>query len=55
MENCREPYPSDDSDEEWSLNVPYLTLQREDAEAAPQSRSVFIRVIRVANHRGGLK
>lgn len=27
----RKSYPSDVSDEEWSLIVPYLTLQREDA------------------------
>lgn len=31
MEFHRKPYPSDVSDEEWSLIVPYLTLQREDA------------------------
>src|ERR1700709_1908342 len=29
----RKPYPSDVSDEEWSLVVPYLTLMK---EAAPQ-------------------
>jgi hypothetical protein len=27
----RKPYPSDVTDEEWSLVVPYLTLMREDA------------------------
>jgi transposase len=27
----RKPYPSDVSDEEWSLVVPYLTLMKEDA------------------------
>jgi transposase len=27
----RKPYPSDVSDEEWSLAAPYLTLMREDA------------------------
>lgn len=27
----RKPYPSDVSDEEWALVVPYLTLLREDA------------------------
>ena len=27
----RKPYPSDVSDDEWSLVVPYLTLMREDA------------------------
>jgi hypothetical protein len=28
----RKPYPSDVSDEEWSLIAPYLTLMREDAK-----------------------
>src|SRR3954452_2020674 len=32
-EPLRNPYPSDVSDEEWSLVVPYLTLM---TEAAPQ-------------------
>ncbi|GBQ11376.1 transposase [Komagataeibacter rhaeticus] len=32
MTPAREPYPSDVSDEEWSLVVPYLILMREDAE-----------------------
>ena len=27
----RKPYPSDISDEEWSLVFPYLTLMKEDA------------------------
>ena len=31
MKFHRKPYPSDVSDEEWLLIVPYLTLQREDA------------------------
>lgn len=31
MGSHRKPYPSDVSDEEWSLLAPYLTLQREDA------------------------
>src|SRR5215471_11230864 len=31
MANRRKPYPSDVSDDEWSLVVPYLTLMREDA------------------------
>jgi transposase len=31
MPNHRKPYPSDVSDDEWSLVVPYLTLMREDA------------------------
>src|SRR6201997_3252626 len=33
MTHDRKPYPSDVSDEEWSLVVPYLTLM---TEAAPQ-------------------
>lgn len=33
MTHARKPYPSDVSDEEWSLVVPYLTLM---SEAAPQ-------------------
>ena len=32
MTQARKPYPSDVSDEEWSLVVPYLALMREDAE-----------------------
>jgi transposase len=32
MPLARKPYPSDVSDDEWSLAVPYLTLMREDAE-----------------------
>ena len=31
MGSARKPYPSDVSDDEWSLVVPYLTLVREDA------------------------
>ncbi|MBL7232098.1 MAG: IS5/IS1182 family transposase, partial [Komagataeibacter oboediens] len=31
MTPARKPYPSDVSDEEWSLVVPYLVLMREDA------------------------
>ena len=27
----RKPYPSDATDEEWSLVVPHLTLMKEDA------------------------
>ena len=42
MEPFRKPYPSDVSDEEWSLIVPYLTLQREDAGQREYSlREVF--------------
>ena len=31
MSHDRKPYPSDVSDDEWSLVVPYLTLMTEDA------------------------
>ena len=31
MTIARKPYPSDVSDEEWSLVAPYLALTREDA------------------------
>jgi transposase len=42
MEIARKPYPSYVSDEEWSLIVPYLTLQREEARLREQGlREVF--------------
>ena len=42
MSICRKPYPSDVSDEEWSLVAPYLLLQREDAGQREHSlREVF--------------
>lgn len=42
MEICRKPYPSDVSDEEWSLVVPYLTLLPEEAGQREHSlREVF--------------
>ena len=31
MANSRKSYPSDVSDDEWSLVMPYLTLMTEDA------------------------
>ena len=38
----RKPYPSDVSDEEWSLVAPYLTLMREDARQREHSlRELF--------------
>src|ERR1700760_2551392 len=38
----RKPYPSDVSDEEWSLVTPYLTLMREDASQREHSlRELF--------------
>lgn len=37
MTNPRKPYPSDVSDDEWSLVVPYLTLMREDASRRDHS------------------
>ncbi len=42
MDHHRKPYPSDVFDEEWSLVVPHLTLQREDAGQREHSlREVF--------------
>lgn len=42
MSICRKPYPSDIGDEEWSLVVPYLLLQREDARQREHDlREVF--------------
>jgi transposase len=42
MPNRRKPYPSDVSDDEWSLVVPYLTLMREDAAQREHSlRELF--------------
>ncbi|GAB0114919.1 IS5 family transposase [Acidisoma sp. C75] len=42
MESVRKPYPSDVSDDEWSLVVSYLTLVREDAPQRQHSlRELF--------------
>jgi len=42
MPNRRKPYPSDVSDDEWSLVVAYLTLMREDAAQREHSlRELF--------------
>lgn len=42
MTSARKPYPSDVSDDEWSLIVPYLTLVREDAPQRQHSlRELF--------------
>ena len=42
MEIVRKAYPSDVSDEEWSLITPYLTLEREEAGQREHSlREVF--------------
>ena len=42
MTSARKPYPSDVSDDEWSLVVPYLTLVREDAPQRQHSlRELF--------------
>jgi len=42
MSICRKPYPSDVSDEEWSLVAPYLLLQREEARQREHDlREVF--------------
>ena len=51
----RKPYPSDVSDEEWALVVPYLTLMTEDA---PQRnyplREVFNGLRWIRAHRGAM-
>ena len=42
MTSARKPYPSDVSDDEWSLVVPYLTLVQEDAPQRQHSlRELF--------------
>jgi transposase len=42
MSHRRKPYPSDVSDDEWSLVAPYLTLMREDAAQREHSlRELF--------------
>ena len=42
MSCARKPYPSDVSDDEWSLVAPYLTLMREDAPQREHSlRELF--------------
>jgi len=42
MSIARKPYPSDITDEEWSLVAPYLTLMREDAAQRQHSlRELF--------------
>ncbi len=42
MPDARKPYPSDVTDEEWSLVIPYLTLMREDAPQRQHSlRELF--------------
>src|ERR1700761_5922945 len=42
MTSARKPYPSDVSDDEWSLVVSYLTLVREDAPQRQHSlRELF--------------
>jgi transposase len=42
MPQTRKPYPSDVTDEEWSLVAPYLTLMREDAPQRQHSlRELF--------------
>jgi transposase len=45
MATSRKPYPSDVSDEEWALVVPYLTLLPERAGQREHSlREVFNRL-----------
>ena len=42
----RKPYPSDVSDEEWSLVVPYLTLMKEDAPQREHSMRELFNALR---------
>src|SRR5246127_3343355 len=42
----RKPYPSDVSDEEWSLVAPYLTLMREDANQREHSLCELFNALR---------
>jgi transposase len=52
---ARKPYPSDGSDEEWALVVPYLTLMTEGAPQREYSlRELFngVRWIVCADGRG---
>jgi transposase len=46
MNTARKPYPSDVSDAEWTLLVPYLTLMREDAPQREYSMRVLFNAIR---------
>jgi transposase len=45
MSTARKPYPSDVSDAEWTLLVPYLTLMREDAPQREYSMRVLFNAI----------
>ena len=52
MTSARKPYPSDVSDDEWSLVVPYLTLVREDAPQRQHSlRELFNALRYVVRYR----
>ncbi len=48
MSICRKPYPSDVSDEEWSLLAPYLLLQRKDAGQREQDRPEMLNGLRTS-------
>jgi hypothetical protein len=52
MTSARKPYPSDVSDDEWSLVVPYLTLVRKDAPQRQHSlRELFNALRYVVRYR----
>jgi transposase len=50
---ARKPYPSDVSDEEWSLVVGYLTLMKEDAPQREYSLRELFNALRYARPSAG--
>lgn len=52
MNTARKPYPSDISDEEWSLIIPYLLLMKEDAEQRHHDLRELFNGLRYAIRRG---
>ena len=52
MTHARRPYPSDVSDDEWSLVVPYLTLVREDAPQRQHPLRDLFNSLRYVVHYG---
>jgi transposase len=53
MSICRKPYPSDVSDEEWSLVAPYLLLQQEGAGQRQHDLREVFNGLRYIGKRGG--
>ena len=52
MSSARKPYPSDVSDVEWALVVPYLVLLREDADQREHSLREQFNSLRYVIHHG---